>query len=97
MQSNLAAAKTGKPAGATPQTRSLSRHKVSLRARTLNGEKLKVNDKCGNPIEIAAIVIWRVEDTAQAAFDVDDYEKYVETQGKSARPATPETNPPAEV
>ncbi len=84
MQSNLAAAKTGKPASATPQTRSLSRHKISLRARTLNGEKLKVNDKRGNPVEIAAIVIWRVEDTAQASFDVDDYEKYVETQSESA-------------
>ena len=62
------AAKTGKPATATPPTRSLSRHKISLRARTLNGEKLKVNDKRGNPVEIAAIVIWRVEDTAQASF-----------------------------
>ncbi len=61
-----------------------TRHKISLRARTLNGEKLKVNDKRGNPVEIAAIVIWRVEDTAQAAFDVDDYEKYVETQSESA-------------
>jgi regulator of protease activity HflC (stomatin/prohibitin superfamily) len=62
----------------------LSRNKISLRARTLNGDKLKVNDKRGNPIEIAAIVIWRVEDTAQAAFDVDDYRKYVETQSESA-------------
>jgi regulator of protease activity HflC (stomatin/prohibitin superfamily) len=61
-----------------------TRNKISLRARTLNGERLKVNDKRGNPIEIAAIVIWRVEDTAQAAFDVDDYEKYVETQSESA-------------
>ncbi len=61
-----------------------TRHKISLRARTLNGERLKVNDKRGNPIEIAAIVIWRVEDTAQATFDVDDYEKYVETQSESA-------------
>ena len=60
------------------------RHKMSLRARTLNGDKLKVNDKRGNPIEIAAIVIWRVQDTAQASFDVDDYEKYVETQSESA-------------
>ena len=49
------------------------RHKISLRARTLNGERLKVNDKRGNPVEIAAIVIWRVQDTAQAAIDVDDY------------------------
>jgi regulator of protease activity HflC (stomatin/prohibitin superfamily) len=83
-QSNLAKAKAGQPAAATPQSRSLSRHKISLRARTLNGEKLKVNDKRGNPVEIAAIVIWRVEDTAQASFDVDDYEKYVETQSESA-------------
>jgi regulator of protease activity HflC (stomatin/prohibitin superfamily) len=60
------------------------RNKVSLRARTLNGDKLKVNDKRGNPIEIAAIVIWRVQDTAQASFDVDDYVKYVETQAESA-------------
>jgi regulator of protease activity HflC (stomatin/prohibitin superfamily) len=57
---------------------------MSLRARTLNGERLKVNDKRGNPIEIAAIVIWRVQDTAQAAFDVDDYRTYVETQSESA-------------
>jgi regulator of protease activity HflC (stomatin/prohibitin superfamily) len=66
--------------GATP----LTRQKISLRARTLNGDKLKVNDKRGNPVEIAAIVIWRVQDTAQAAFDVDDYEKYVATQSESA-------------
>lgn len=60
------------------------RHKVSLRARTLNGDKLKVNDKRGNPIEIAAVVIWRVLDTAQASFDVDDYEGFVQTQSESA-------------
>ena len=75
-----AARRTGR-GGACQAT---SRHKISLRARTLNGERLKVNDKRGNPIEIAAIVIWRVQDTAQAAFDVDDYEKYVETQSESA-------------
>jgi regulator of protease activity HflC (stomatin/prohibitin superfamily) len=74
----------GKPHGGTRQRRSQTRHRVSLRARTLNGEKLKVNDKRGNPVEIAAIVIWRVQDTAQATFDVDDYEKYVETQSESA-------------
>ena len=61
-----------------------ARHKISLRARTLNGEKLKVNDKRGNPIEIGAVVVWRVSDTAQATFDVDNYEKYVETQSESA-------------
>jgi len=61
-----------------------SRNKVSLRARNLNGERLKVNDKRGNPIEIAAVVVWRVEDTAQAMFDVDDYEHYVSVQSESA-------------
>jgi regulator of protease activity HflC (stomatin/prohibitin superfamily) len=64
--------------------RSLGRNKISLRARTLNGDKLKVNDKRGNPIEIAAVVVWRVEDTAQAVFDVDNYENYVVTQSESA-------------
>jgi len=60
------------------------RNKVSLRARTLNGEKLKVNDRGGNPIEIGAVVVWRVQDTAQAMFDVDDYENYVQMQSESA-------------
>lgn len=58
--------------------------KVSLRARNLNGDKLKVNDKRGNPIEIAAVVVWQVHDTAQASFDVDDYEHYVTVQSESA-------------
>jgi regulator of protease activity HflC (stomatin/prohibitin superfamily) len=57
---------------------------VSLRARTLTVEKLKVNDKRGNPIEIAAVVVWRVQDTAQAVFDVDNYENYVHTQSETA-------------
>ncbi len=61
-----------------------TRHKISLRARTLNMQPLKVNDKRGNPIEIAAVVVWRVRDTAQAAFDVDDYEGYVRTQSETA-------------
>lgn len=60
------------------------RMKISLRARNLNGERLKVNDKQGNPIEIAAVIIWRVQDTAQAMFDVDDYEEYVRLQAESA-------------
>ncbi|MHB8797959.1 MAG: SPFH domain-containing protein [Thermoanaerobaculia bacterium] len=64
--------------------RSAKRNRISLRARTLNGQRLKVNDKGGNPIEIAAVVIWRVQDTAMAMFDVDDYEQYVETQSESA-------------
>jgi regulator of protease activity HflC (stomatin/prohibitin superfamily) len=62
----------------------LGRNRISLRARTLNGELLKVNDKRGNPIEIAAVVVWRVGDTAQAVFDVDNYENYVTMQSESA-------------
>jgi regulator of protease activity HflC (stomatin/prohibitin superfamily) len=65
-------------------TASDCRHKVSLRARTLTVEKLKVNEKRGSPIEIAAVVVWRVADTAQALFDVDDYEGYVHTQSETA-------------
>lgn len=62
----------------------MKKEKISLRARNLNGEKLKVNDKRGNPIEIAAVVVWRVEDTAQASFDVDNYTHYVAVQSESA-------------
>ena len=61
-----------------------TRRKISLRARNLNGEKLKVNDKQGNPIEIAAVVVWRVDDTAKASFDVDNYENYVKLQSETA-------------
>lgn len=61
-----------------------TKKRLSLRMRNLNGEKLKVNDKRGNPIEIAAVVVWKVEDTAQASFDVDDYEHYVHIQSESA-------------
>jgi regulator of protease activity HflC (stomatin/prohibitin superfamily) len=76
-----AKANVGKPG----QRRSISsNNKISLRARTLNGDKLKVNDKRGNPIEIAAVVVWRVGDTAQAMFDVDNYQNYVTTQSESA-------------
>ncbi len=64
--------------------RGLKRYKVSLRARTLNGDKLKVNDKRGNPVDIAAVVVWRVEDTAKAVFDVQDFETYVATQSETA-------------
>jgi regulator of protease activity HflC (stomatin/prohibitin superfamily) len=64
-------------------SRSLS-SKISLRARNFNSERLKVNDKRGNPVEIAAVVVWRVEDTAKAAFDVDDFESYVHIQSEAA-------------
>ena len=72
----------------TPGLRSTNpfytRKKLSLRARNLNGEKLKVNDKRGNPIEIAAVVVWHVDDTAKATFDVDDYENFVKIQSEAA-------------
>lgn len=58
--------------------------RISLRARNFNSEKLKVNDLGGNPIEIAAVVVWHVENTAEASFDVDDFVHYVETQSESA-------------
>jgi len=61
-----------------------TRRKLSLRARNLNGDRLKVNDKRGNPIEIAAVVVWHVDDTAKAAFDVDDYENFVKVQSEAA-------------
>lgn len=61
-----------------------SKRRISLRARNLNGEKLKVNDKNGNPIEIAAVVVWRVQNTARASFDVQDFEQYVRIQSESA-------------
>ena len=60
------------------------RKKVSARVRNHNVDKLKVNDKRGNPIEIGAVVVWRVEDTAQALFDVDDFEEFVKVQCESA-------------
>jgi len=61
-----------------------AKKKVSVRARNFNSERLKVNDLRGNPIEIAAAIVWRIEDTAQATFDVDNYEAYVLTQAESA-------------
>ena len=83
VQITTEATKGGPPASRS-QLHSRNSTKVSLRAQSLNGERLKVNDKGGNPIEIAAIVIWRVDDTARALFDVEDYESYVSTQTESA-------------
>jgi regulator of protease activity HflC (stomatin/prohibitin superfamily) len=60
------------------------KRKISLRARNLNAPTLKVNDKRGNPVEISAAVVWRVDDTARAVFEVDDYELYVRTQAEAA-------------
>jgi regulator of protease activity HflC (stomatin/prohibitin superfamily) len=60
------------------------KQKIRLRAHNLNSERLKVNDKRGNPIEIAAAIVWRVRNTAQAVFDVEDYEEYVRVQAEAA-------------
>lgn len=61
-----------------------SKTKISLRARNLNGQQIKVNDKMGNPIEIAAVVVWQVTDTARALFDVDNYVNFVQIQSEAA-------------
>ncbi len=61
-----------------------SKKKISLRSRNINGEKIKVNDEMGNPIEIAAVIVWRVENTVEAIFDVDNYVDYVNVQSESA-------------
>jgi hypothetical protein len=62
----------------------LNKTKVSLRLRNFNSEKLKVNDKRGNPIEIAAAIVWKVSDTARAVLDIDHYEHYVPIQAEAA-------------
>jgi hypothetical protein len=73
-----------------------SKKAISLRVRNFETGRLKVNDTDGNPVEIAAVVVWRVVDTAEASFEVDDYEHYVHVQ--SGRPcatwprATPTTH-----
>ncbi|BFI95522.1 MAG: SPFH domain-containing protein [Rhodanobacter sp.] len=61
-----------------------SRRRISLRVRNFESGKLKVNDSDGNPIEIAAVVVWQVVDTAEAMFCVDDYENFVRIQSESA-------------
>lgn len=61
-----------------------SKRKLSLRARNLNGQQLKVNDKMGNPIEIAAVIVWQVNETAKATFAVENYLQYVNIQSEAA-------------
>jgi regulator of protease activity HflC (stomatin/prohibitin superfamily) len=61
-----------------------TRRRVSLRVRSLNGHTIKVNDHAGNPVEIAAVVVWKVLDTAQAVFDVENYEDFVSVQSETA-------------
>jgi regulator of protease activity HflC (stomatin/prohibitin superfamily) len=60
------------------------KQKISMRAHNLASEKLKVNDKRGNPVEIAAAIVWRVWDTARASFDVENYDQYVRIQAEAA-------------
>lgn len=62
----------------------LSRKKISLRARNINSEPIKVNDKIGNPIMIGVVLVWRVQETFKAAFNVDDYEHFVDIQTEAA-------------
>ena len=62
----------------------LTKKRISLRVRNFESAKLKVNDTDGNPIEIAAVVVWKVVDTAEACFEVDDYENYVRVQSEAA-------------
>jgi len=61
-----------------------TRKRISLRVRSLNGATIKVNDQAGNPVEIAAVVVWKVRETAQASFDVEDYEAFVTVQSETA-------------
>ncbi len=70
-----------------------SRHKISLRANNLASDTIKVNDLYGNPIEIGAIVVWKVTDTAKARFDVEDYEHYVQVQIEAALRELAKTHP----
>jgi regulator of protease activity HflC (stomatin/prohibitin superfamily) len=62
----------------------LSKKSISLRARNFDSEKIKVNDKVGNPIQIGVILVWQVRDTFKAAFEVDDYENFVKIQSDAA-------------
>jgi regulator of protease activity HflC (stomatin/prohibitin superfamily) len=59
-------------------------YNLSLRSQNLNGQQLKVNDKLGNPIEIAAVIVWRVSDTYKASFEVSNFQQYVNVQSEAA-------------
>jgi regulator of protease activity HflC (stomatin/prohibitin superfamily) len=74
----------GEGKGHVRLVRGKSKYRLSLRARNFQTEILKVNDQRGNPIEIGAVVVWRVADTVRALFDVDDYEQYVKVQSETA-------------
>ncbi|NMP21690.1 SPFH domain-containing protein [Sulfobacillus harzensis] len=70
-----------------------ARRRVSRRVRNFTSDTLKVNDADGNPVEIAAVVVWRIQDTAQAVFDVDDVESFVRMQAETAIRALAGTHP----
>jgi regulator of protease activity HflC (stomatin/prohibitin superfamily) len=70
-----------------------TKRSVSLRAHNVASEKIKVNDLLGNPIEIGAVIVWRVSDTAQAVFDVEDHEQYVDVQVETAIREIAKTHP----
>ena len=61
-----------------------TKKRISLRVRSLNGHTIKVNDHSGNPVEIAAVVVWKVRDSAMATFDVEDFEAFVSVQSETA-------------
>ncbi|MDR3552975.1 MAG: SPFH domain-containing protein [Clostridia bacterium] len=61
-----------------------TKKRISLRSRNLNGDNLKVNDQIGNPIEIAAVIVWKVSDTYRASYDVENYESYIKVQSESS-------------
>jgi regulator of protease activity HflC (stomatin/prohibitin superfamily) len=61
-----------------------TKKRISLRVRSLNGQTIKVNDAMGNPVEIAAVVVWKVRDSAMASFDVEDFESFVAVQSETA-------------
>jgi regulator of protease activity HflC (stomatin/prohibitin superfamily) len=75
---------TAKRAGLRWANPFFTKKRMSLRVRNFESSHLKVNDSDGNPIEIAAVVVWRVYETAEAAFEVDDYEHYVRVQSEAA-------------
>jgi regulator of protease activity HflC (stomatin/prohibitin superfamily) len=70
-----------------------AKKRISLRVRNFETTKLKVNDNHSNPIEIAAVVVWRVVDSAEALFEVDDYQHFVQTQSESAVRALAQSYP----
>jgi regulator of protease activity HflC (stomatin/prohibitin superfamily) len=84
MQLFGAYAGTAKTAGLSWANPFFMKRKISLRIRNFESSHLKVNDQDGNPIEIRAVVVWKVVDTAEALFEVDDYENYVNVQSEAA-------------